>query len=131
MDDPRICQAVVRLPMASMTRPINVHLVVGMIGMTVLLASCGKHPAPEARQDSSSEVAPTPPPEMRGPPIGSSDSVINAIEPRLAPWVAMWRKAMPGFEVDSLYRVGTHPSLRGSMEPLAKMLPAPGDSSVE
>jgi hypothetical protein len=40
-----------------------------------------------------------------GPPIGQSDTLVNARRPQLAEWETMWSAAMPGFSVDSLWLV--------------------------
>jgi hypothetical protein len=54
--------------------------------------------------------------------------LINAIAPRLAPWLAMWREAMPGFTPDSLYRVGAAPAFRkGYVQPLKNVYPPPAE----
>jgi hypothetical protein len=65
------------------------------------------------------------PPQPTGPQIGKSDSLVNAIGPRLMEWVTMWRAALPGFAADSLWRSGSSrwaPAFSGHFEPLE-----PGD----
>jgi hypothetical protein len=49
------------------------------------------------------------PPQPAGASIGRRDSLMNALRPELAEWVTMWRAAIPGFKVDSLYFVDRHP----------------------
>lgn len=44
--------------------------------------------------------------EPTGPPIGRSDTLVNAARPQLAEWEALWSAAMPGFALDSLWLVG-------------------------
>ena len=51
-------------------------------------------PAPEAH------VAPAQP---TGPQVGRGDPLINRLRPRLEEWAVMWRNALPGFELDSLW----------------------------
>ena len=87
--------------------------------LAACVAGCGrreKHESGAARDSSAARVdsanayvnpveAPEPEPARpTGPPIGRSDLLINSIRPALAEWVAMWRAAIPGFAVDSLWR---------------------------
>jgi hypothetical protein len=44
--------------------------------------------------------------EPTGPQIGKSDTLVNEVAPKLDEWVAMWRAAAPGFELDSLWVTG-------------------------
>src|SRR5580765_3900763 len=53
------------------------------------------------------EVPQPPPPQPAGPPIAKTDSLMNSIAPDLQEWVLMWRTALRGFEVDSMW--GTRP----------------------
>ena len=69
------------------------------------------------------EVPHAPPPQPSGPQVGKSDSLLNAAAARLRPWVKMWRTALPGFSVDSLYRAETAPALRGYIQPLKAYYP--------
>ena len=59
----------------------------------VLLAGCGRRG--ETPGISGQDVA-------SPGPIGHRDSLMNSIKPELKQWVAMWRAALPGFQVDSL-----------------------------
>ncbi len=93
------------------------------------LAGCGRRtrgsapPAPRATaaRESTSHA------EALGPPIGRGDRLINAIAPKLAPWVAMWRQASPSFALDSLRRQGASAAFRnGSVEPMSEIRPESG-----
>jgi hypothetical protein len=48
--------------------------------------------------------------EPPGPPAGRSDSLLNSIAPSLSTWLAMWRQAIPGMRLDSLYAGGAVPA---------------------
>lgn len=41
-----------------------------------------------------------------GSQVGNSDPVLNAAAPMLRDWVTMWQAALPGFQVDSTWKVG-------------------------
>lgn len=45
------------------------------------------------------------PPQPTGPQVGKSDPILNAAAPMLRDWVTMWQSALPGFEVDSTWKV--------------------------
>lgn len=78
---------------------------------------------------SSAELPGAAPSESASIPVGRSDSLINAIAPKIAPWVAMWLHAEPEFEADSLIRVGTASAFRGATEqPLKSFYPPPEES---
>ena len=65
-----------------------------------------------------------------GTPVGKSDSLINAIAPKLRPWVVLWRHAIP-FAPESLIRVGVGPALRaGTAQPLKGLYPPPKESEA-
>jgi hypothetical protein len=88
--------------------------------VSVILTGCGggktpKQPPPtthQARPDSTSSHSnpadrPEPmPAQPSGPPIGRSDPLIQELRPGLREWTAMWRAALAGFEVDSLWADG-------------------------
>src|SRR5690242_5364035 len=46
-----------------------------------------------------------------GATVGKGDSLINAIGPKLRPWVVLWRHAVP-FAPESLIRVGVGAAFR-------------------
>jgi hypothetical protein len=65
-----------------------------------------------------------------GVTVGTSDPLINAIAPKLNPWVVLWRHAMP-FAPDSLIRVGVGPAFRtGTVQPLKDVYPPPKESAA-
>jgi len=65
-----------------------------------------------------------------GTPVGKSDSLINAIGPKLRPWVVLWRHAIP-FAPESLIRVGVGPAFRaGTVQPLKGVDPPPKESAA-
>jgi hypothetical protein len=49
------------------------------------------------------EAVHPPPAQPSGTQIGKTDSLMNATVPGLSEWVVMWRAALPGFAVDSLW----------------------------
>jgi hypothetical protein len=59
--------------------------------------------------DSTTVTPATPvePPVPDAPQVGRSDSLLNRARPALQEWVALWRDALPGFAVDSLWSDGT------------------------
>jgi hypothetical protein len=102
-------------------RTASSHLRVGLLGSTIVLSvvaaslsNCGRHAAPVRSATTARDSASVPPaaPHDLGPPIGRSDPLINGIASQLEPWVAMWRKALPEFQTDSLFREGTGPAFR-------------------
>src|SRR5206468_11110350 len=71
-----------------------------------LLWACGGK-KPDRAAVSTTQDSSTLQPETRSErPIGRSDAVMNGLRPALHEWVAMWRRAIPGFEVDSLRSEG-------------------------
>src|SRR2546423_1767359 len=62
--------------------------------------------------------------------IGHSDPLINAIAPKLRPWIVLWRHAIP-FDPDSLVRVGVGPAFRdGQIQPIKNLYPLPRESEA-
>jgi hypothetical protein len=81
-----------------------------------LIAGCGKRgpnhesPGRDSSHGRGSQPYENPatvphpsPSQPAGPQIGKSDSLLNAIAPRLMDWVSMWRAALPGFRADSMW----------------------------
>jgi hypothetical protein len=64
------------------------------------------------------------PAQPMGPQVGRSDPVLNAAGPALRDWVTMWQAALPGFAVDSTWKVGierwkpTHRLIERNLEQL-------------
>lgn len=73
-----------------------------------------------------------PPPPPTGPQVGISDSMMHRLAPRLEEWAAMWRRAQPGFEIDSLFIADLQPAFKpGHVQPYdASGGPAFGDPSA-
>jgi len=66
----------------------------------------------------------TSPSHPTAPQVGKSDSLINAIAPKVRAWAAMWGKAAPGFVPESLFFAGSAPALRkGYIQPLKNIYP--------
>jgi len=85
--------------------------------------NCGKHHDPDTPATAGRDIAPLRP-QPPGSPIGNGDSLIQSIKPRLTPWVAMWKQALPGFAAESLFRIGEAPAFRGGVtQPLRNVYP--------
>lgn len=65
---------------------------------------------------NSADVPHVLPPPPTGPQLGKSDSLMNAVSPRISEWISMWRAALPGFEADSMWRAGRERWLPASPE---------------
>ncbi len=60
------------------------------------------------------------PAQPSGPQVGDRDSLLIMAAPVLADWAALWRTALPGFRVDSLWAVRRSrwtPEVVGELEP--------------
>lgn len=108
--------------MRNRIRPLRPAALAAALALAAVAAACGgrtegeRPPAPGGSADSAARL---PAGSELGAPVGDRDSLVNAIAPRLALWVAMWRKALPGFAADSLVRLGESPALRGgNVQPL-------------
>lgn len=63
-------------------------------------------------------------------PVGAGDSLVDAIAPKLEPWVVLWRHATP-FAPESLILVGVGPAFRnGTVLPLKSVYPPPKESAA-
>jgi hypothetical protein len=85
-----------------------------------LAAGCAREPGGRATANGTPASADT-----------LSNGVPLALARESAPWVAMWRKADPGFTPDSLIPSGRGPaSLGGSVRPLDDSIVSDTDSSI-
>jgi hypothetical protein len=94
-------------------RPPLVLVVALVFGVA---AGCsGRHAGREShatiatRDDSATAATPAVPAPPRGTQVGRSDTLLNRARPVLAEWTELWRDALPGFALDSLWREGTSP----------------------
>ena len=98
---------------------MSIRPTLALIATTIVMTTlgCSKRESHVGRNVADSTLShigeTTRPPRVEGTPVGANDSLINAIAPKLEPWVAMWRQAMPEFKPDSMIRVGVAPALRG------------------
>jgi hypothetical protein len=65
------------------------RIVTALVALATLVAGC-------ARRESRRE------PDTAGQGPAAADSLLAAIASQLAPWLPMWREAIPGFTLDSL-----------------------------
>jgi hypothetical protein len=66
------------------------------------------------------------PPPRELPQVATGDSAMRRMAPRLEEWAAMWRAAMPGFRIDSLYIANEGPAFRGGyVRPAGELYPGP------
>jgi hypothetical protein len=83
----------------------------------LLLPACSRRDAKTAAPPSDSTLVSAPSGnasdatsaasfQPSGPQVGKTDSLMNAIAPKLETWAALWRDVLPGFEVDSMWNVG-------------------------
>lgn len=95
-------------------------------------AATGSAPDSTAAPDRTpADAAVGAPPQPAGPQIGKTDESINAAAPRLAEWVGMWRRSLPGFEVDSLYRWGSKTAWEpGVVQPLESVFPPSSEQAA-
>ena len=66
--------------------------------------SSGVRPGPELANPAA--IPHPSPPQPRGSQVGRRDPVLNAAAQDLEAWAAMWRAALPGFQVDSTWSTG-------------------------
>jgi hypothetical protein len=80
--------------------------------LLALAAGCGRKSEDLIADSSDSSAYRNPaaiphpsPPQPAGPQVGKSDPTLNAAAPLLRDWVTMWQAALPGFQVDSTWKV--------------------------
>jgi hypothetical protein len=107
----------------------------------MLMASCGRKASQSsasttstsARIDSVATIAAYRQATRIGPPVGKRDSLMNEIAPKLAPWIAMLRAGLPGYETDSLQLRGSVEAMRidGPHEYASQQAPVESEAAAE